>query len=182
MGEERREFEVLPAGEMQQKYGLYAENYRPVRLDPAEVPSDLRDLIPWAERFGVSCDITRHDVGEKTSQQDKDALSDALRGRHARINEWLNASLPLDGSIGQPSVAENAFLCMCVFELEENGGPGLAGAPGWYRDKLNERYRQATRERFFRESNGRPCPKCGKALRTSKAQQCFACGWTRRSG
>ena len=109
------------------QYGMYAENNRPLRLDPSKVPPDLHDLIPWAERFGVSCDITRHDLGERTSQQDKDALSNVLRGRHARINEWTYASLPLDGSLPEVTDEENAFTCMCVFEQEENGGPGPGG-------------------------------------------------------
>jgi hypothetical protein len=178
---EPHEFEILPAAEMQRKYGMYAENCSPIHLDPFEVPTDLQDLIPWAERFGISCDITRHDLGYKTSQEDKDALSNAIRGRHARINDWLNDSLTLDGRSRELSEAEYRFLLMCVFELEENGGPGLAGAPEWYVEKQNQRHAQATRERFSRASNGPACPMCGKQLRTLKAQQCFACGWSART-
>src|SRR5262245_29594066 len=106
MTDKRHEFVILPAGEMQRKYGMYAENYQPQPIDPAEVPPDLHDLIPWAERFGVGCDLTRHDVGAKTPQQDKNALSDALRGRHARIAGWLNSLLPEDGSRRKPTHAE----------------------------------------------------------------------------
>src|SRR5690606_2213101 len=124
--------------------------------------------------------ITRHDVGDKTSQEDKDALSAALRGRHDRIKEWMNESLPLDGSERSWSDAQYAFYCMCVFEVEENHGPGLAGPPAWYREKQKELFREMTRQRFLQESNGPPCPGCGSRLRTPKAQQCFTCGWSRR--
>jgi hypothetical protein len=171
--DEPREFEILPAAEMQRKYGLYAENYPPIHIDPADVPGDLHDLIPLAERFGVTCDITRHDLGDRTSQADKDDLTRRLRGRHDRINEWLN-TLP----IGTPNQAAGRFTAMCLFELEENAGPGLKGDP----QRARAFAEQARRDHFDEQANapkhhaGPPCPKCGQPLRTAKARQCFRCG------
>lgn len=173
MPDDRREFEIGPAGEMQKKYGWYAENHPAIRIDPSEVPKDLRDLIPLAQRFGITCDVTRHDLGEKTSQADKDELSRQLRGRHDRINDWLN-SLAFDS--GNRAAAH--FTAMCVFELEENNGPGLKGDPV-RAEKLREEMR---RDHFARiasapkNNQGPPCPRCGRPLRTAKAQQCFHCG------
>ena len=63
MNEPGGEFEILPAAEMQHKYELYAEKVPSIRIDPAEVPPDLGNLIPLAERFGVTFDLTRHDLG-----------------------------------------------------------------------------------------------------------------------
>jgi len=67
---------------------------------------------------------------------------------------------------------------MCVFELEENNGPGLKGDPVFAREFAEK----VKRDHFERQANapkngqGPPCPKCGQPLRTAKAQQCFKCG------
>jgi hypothetical protein len=130
-------------------------------------------LIPLAEKFGVSCDVTRHDLGSKTSQADKDALSLALRGRHDRISSWLN-----ELGIGHCNQAAGHFLSMCIFELEENDGPGINGDPE-YAKQFAERVK---RDHFVRQATasknnqGPPCPTCGQPLRTAKARQCFKCG------
>lgn len=176
MHEEPHEFEILPADEMQRKYGLYAENRTKVKIDPSDVPVDLRELIPFAEKFGVICDITRHDLGGKVTQKEKDELSDALRGKHARINEWLNSFHPADGSISDiDNPATSYFVAMCVFEVEENQGPGLAGDPAYAaKRKLRRKEEDLIRRRNAR--NGPPCRKCGEPLRTPLAKRCFECG------
>ncbi len=46
------DYEVLRAGEMRAKYGLYAENRPTIRLDPANVPEPLRHLVPLASSSG----------------------------------------------------------------------------------------------------------------------------------
>lgn len=117
------DFEILPAGEMQEKYQLYAENRPSISLDTRKVPEKLRHLIPLAEKFGVGCDITRHDLGSKTSTQEKQNLSAALKDWHAYIAKWIN---DWDDPMTFPPEAY-AFMQMCVFEMEESGGPGLPG-------------------------------------------------------
>lgn len=117
------EFEILPAGEMQRKYSMYAENRPQISLDPENVPERLRHLIPLAEKFGVSCDITRHDLGYETSDEEKRQLGAALAGWHRDIAKWLN-----DWEFPMPLPNEAyVFMQMCVFEMEECGGPGLPG-------------------------------------------------------
>jgi hypothetical protein len=173
VADERREFEILPVDQMQREYGFYAENYPPIHIDPAEVPPDLHDLIPLAERYGITCDITRHDLGDKTSQADKDALSLHLRGRHDRINEWLNSL-----GLRNDNNASPHFIAMCVFESEENDGPGLKGDPVFAKAFAEK----VKRDHFERQANhprnnqGPPCPTCGQPLRTAKARQCLKCG------
>ena len=51
--------EILPSKQMQEKYGLYAENRPDIKIDPMQVPENLRDLIPMAQKWGVSDDIIR---------------------------------------------------------------------------------------------------------------------------
>ena len=173
MADDWEKFEVGPAAELQKKHGLYIENYPPIHIDPADVPPDLRDLIPLAERFGIQCDITRHDLGDKTSQADKDELTRRLRGRHDRINDWLNSLGLQSGNEASPH-----FIAMCVFELEENNGPGLKGDPVFAREFAEKMKRDHSERQTNAPKNnqGPPCPKCGQPLRTARAQQCFQCG------
>src|SRR5688572_15277885 len=71
--------EVLPAGEMQERYGLTAENRPVIKLDPNKVPADLRDLIPHAGKWGIGDDILRGDFQNKATEAEKQALQAALK-------------------------------------------------------------------------------------------------------
>ena len=176
MTDKSNEYEVSTGAELQRKYGLYAERRAVVRINPNDVPEDLRDLITLAEFFGVICDITRHDLGQKTTQKEKDDLTEALRGRHDRINEWLNSYFPEDGSMPvETNPATAYFGAMCTFELEENNGPGLGGNPEWYA-KAKLRWKSEDLERRRSVRSGPPCKNCGEPLRTAQARRCFDCG------
>jgi hypothetical protein len=82
---------ILPARELQRRYGLYAENRPVIRLDPENVPSSLRDLIPLAETWGIGDDIMRLDFEEKASDAAKRALVSSLGGRIPDVQEWLRS-------------------------------------------------------------------------------------------
>jgi hypothetical protein len=86
-----RHGEILPAGEMQRKYGLYVEQYRPPKLDPAQVPRQLRDLLPLATKWGIGDDIIRNDLQAKVAEREKRELQEALKGRTNAINNWLDS-------------------------------------------------------------------------------------------
>ncbi len=85
-------FEVLPAGEMRAKYGLTAENRPTIRLNPANVPEELRPLIPLAERFGVSDDLIRTDIVAKSSPVELAAMRAAIAAHDGALDEWLAGS------------------------------------------------------------------------------------------
>ena len=76
------EFAVGPDDEMKQRFGWTAENWRPPILQAAVVPEGLRDLVPLAQRWGVTCDVTRHDVAAKARDAELAELSEGLRGRY----------------------------------------------------------------------------------------------------
>jgi hypothetical protein len=86
--------EIRPADEMKAKHGLTAEHRLVIHLDPAKVPSDLRDLVPYAEKWGIGDDIIRDNFQTKASVVEKQDLARAIAGRNSRITQWLN---------GQPS-------------------------------------------------------------------------------
>lgn len=81
--------EVLPAGVMRRKYGLYAENRPAIKLNPARVPEPLRSLIPLAEKFGISDDLIREDLFAKTSKAELERLKRMLAQYNDKFDEWL---------------------------------------------------------------------------------------------
>jgi hypothetical protein len=107
--------EILPAGEMQEKYGLVAENRPVIQLDSSKVPADLQDLIPHAEKWGIGDDIIRGDFQAKATDSDKQALQAALKGRNARITAWLD-----EQGTGEMSEEAAAFMYMQM-GLDEMG-------------------------------------------------------------
>jgi hypothetical protein len=82
---------ILPARELQERYGLYAENRPTIRLDPLRVPAGLRDLVPLAETWGIGDDIIRLDFEEKASPEAKRELLAAVGGRVDQVEEWLRS-------------------------------------------------------------------------------------------
>jgi hypothetical protein len=80
--------------ELQEKYNLYAENRPNIKLDSNNVPENLRDLIPYAEKWGISDDIIRSDFQKKASKEEKLEFKKKISGRVDQINEWLDTSFP----------------------------------------------------------------------------------------
>jgi hypothetical protein len=118
---ENHEFEVGSVREMQDKFGWTAENWSPPELQLDKIPKELHDLVPWVLRFGVACDVTRHDVASKASDEEFSRLADALCGCHDQIEDFLYDS---DSSDAQ-SDEQYHFGRLLIFESEECGGPGI---------------------------------------------------------
>jgi hypothetical protein len=86
-----------------------------INLDPAKVPRDLRDLIPFAEEWGIGDDVIRAHVEEAASDLDKERFSQALGGRTARVTEWLD-------SFGMELMSDEAATYMYMLSaLDEMG-------------------------------------------------------------
>jgi hypothetical protein len=81
--------DITSASDLQQQFGLYAENRPILNLDPANVPADLRHLVPLAEKWGVGDDIIRNDLVNKSSIAEKREAHDAIYAPFGRITEWL---------------------------------------------------------------------------------------------
>lgn len=83
-----------PASEMQEKYGWYAENRPIFRIDPREVPLSLHDMIPYAEKFAVRCDVTRSDFYDKLPKKELAEFARVIDARRPEIEEWLDSHGP----------------------------------------------------------------------------------------
>ena len=107
--------EVSP-GPGQDEGGAASVEDRPeIRIDPDNVPADLRDLIPIAEEWGIGDDVIRGDYGERASDAQKQRFKAALTGRTARVTEWLD-------SFGADAMSEEAGAFMYMLEaLDEMG-------------------------------------------------------------
>jgi hypothetical protein len=82
--------EIAPAHVLQAAYGLYAANRPPTRVDRAEVPEHLQDLIPFAEQWGIGDDILRSDALKVASAADKARLLRAIDvSRRAELWTWI---------------------------------------------------------------------------------------------
>ena len=107
--------EVLPAGELRDRTGASVEEYAQVEIDPANVPEDLRDLIPIARQWGIGDDVIRGDYGDSASEEERQRFKAALTGRTARVTEWLD-------SFGTELMSEEAGVFMYMLEaLDEQG-------------------------------------------------------------
>jgi hypothetical protein len=82
---------TVPASRLQKELGLYAENWGPVALDPAQVSADLRNLIPYAQKWGIGDASIRNDLIDKATAAEKQEFHDALYESDARVTEWLNS-------------------------------------------------------------------------------------------
>jgi hypothetical protein len=160
------EFDIGPAAELQKKYGWYVENWVPQTLDPAIVPKELHDLIPLAARWGISCDITRHDAGEKASAEELADVGRLLKGRHDQIYDFLYA----DHRNEIPDEA-SAFQYLLVFEMEEAGGPGIPGLLDYRIRKFKMSPNAITKQALRRACDEMSSLDCvfGKSLAEAKA-------------
>ncbi len=108
--EKNDRFEIAPAGQLQKKYGLYAENAPELHLDAAKVPKNLRHLIPLAEKFGVSDDIMRLDLMKKTPKAELKELQKVVMQHEELLLEWLAGSAADQKTFSDEYIAFSAML------------------------------------------------------------------------
>ncbi len=75
------------------------------RLDSAKVPADLRDLVPFAQRWGIGDDVGRSERIQNATAAERSELRAAFGPRQARITAWLD-------SFGQGVMPEEAAAFM----------------------------------------------------------------------
>ncbi len=87
--------DINPAYVQRDEYGFNAENRPKIVVDPSEVPAHLVPLIPYVERWGIPCDVTRGDYFDKQPEEDIAEFYYAVEPHAPATNEWLD-SLPED--------------------------------------------------------------------------------------
>ncbi|MBC7975525.1 MAG: hypothetical protein H7138_11125 [Myxococcales bacterium] len=61
------------------------------RLDPEQVPPDLRQLVPLAERWGIGDDVERIAKVDSATPAEREELRAAVEPLHSRITAWLDS-------------------------------------------------------------------------------------------
>jgi hypothetical protein len=87
--------DIYPAHVLRDEYGFNAENRPTIKVNPIEVPEHLLLLIPFVERWGIPCDVTRGDYFDKQPKEDIAEFYNAVLPFKAAANQWLD-SLPED--------------------------------------------------------------------------------------
>ena len=83
--------DVHPAHVLRDAYGFNAENRPTIVVDSAEVPEYLVSLIPYVERWGIPCDVTRGDYFDKQSNKDIAEFYYAVEPLATAANDWLDS-------------------------------------------------------------------------------------------
>ena len=84
-----------------------------VRLNPQQVPEDLRHLVPLAERWGIGDDVERNEKVDRATPAEREELRTAVDPVHARITAWLD-------TFGQGTMSDEAAAFMYMqLALEE---------------------------------------------------------------
>jgi hypothetical protein len=95
----------LSACSERQGSGGFGSSEAVARLDSAKVPADLRDLVPFAQRWGIGDDVARSERVRKATAAERSELRAAFAPRQARITAWLD-------SFGQGAMPDEAAAFM----------------------------------------------------------------------
>lgn len=83
--------DVYPAHVLRDEYGMNAANRPTIVVREEEVPAALRHLIPYAERWAISCDVTRGDYFDHQPETDVAAFWHEVLPHVDAVNQWLDA-------------------------------------------------------------------------------------------
>jgi hypothetical protein len=93
-------------------------------LDPANVPLDLRPLLPIARHWGIGCDAIRGVVVDSAGEAEKVAFAHAVNPHNARITAWLDSmteGYPMSDEAAAFMYMQVALTDMGLYREEEPG-------------------------------------------------------------
>lgn len=84
-------YDVYPSHVFRDEYGMNAENRPYFKVIVEDVPIELRELIPFVERWAIPCDVTRGDYFEKQPEEDIADFYYKVLPFTDQIETWLDA-------------------------------------------------------------------------------------------
>jgi hypothetical protein len=88
-------YDIVTTRDAQELHGCNAEHRPVILVEPSEVPEHLQALIPYAERWAIPCDPTRHDYFDKQPEADITEFYFSVEPHRDLVREWLD-SQPYD--------------------------------------------------------------------------------------
>lgn len=82
--------DIYPAYILRDEYGMNAGNRPTIVVDPADVPEEFHALIPYVERWAISCDVTRGDYFDQQPEEDIAEFWETVLPYVEAINDWLD--------------------------------------------------------------------------------------------
>src|SRR5687768_1128291 len=64
---------------------------RAAQLDTTQIPAELRPLAPLAAEWGIGDDVERGERVDRSTEEERQALRDAVLPHDDRINAWLDS-------------------------------------------------------------------------------------------
>lgn len=83
--------DVLPGHVLRDEHGFNADHRPAIVVDAAEVPEDLKPLIPHVERWAIPCDVTRGDVFQQEGSEAVASFYEEVNPHLAAVNGWLDS-------------------------------------------------------------------------------------------
>jgi hypothetical protein len=84
----KAEFVPLSREDLRQRYGDFYNNHTGT-IDPMQVPIELRDLIPYAELWGIGDDFERDRLVEASGHEAREDLQSIFATRSKMFDDWL---------------------------------------------------------------------------------------------
>ena len=128
--DEIRQYDVRTNAEWQ-RLGFTAENRSTISVTLSVVPETFRHLIPFVERWAISCDVTRGDYFSKQPQSDVDAFYQTVLSHLDALNQWVDTPPRTDAKLN--------FLIMLKAHCEATPPPSPEEIAETHRSRAAER-------------------------------------------
>jgi hypothetical protein len=108
---------VASGRELMEAFGLTAENRPTIKLNPKNVPNELRPLIPYAEEWGIDDDLIRADVIRKAPPETLNDLVFTVAKYKESLYNWLGGP---EAYLDEHTDEYNTFSAMMMAFEEAN--------------------------------------------------------------
>ena len=110
-----KEYNVYTINELQTKYKHNGEYRDFPKCKLQDVPSSLRPIVKYANKWAIRCDASRHAMFENEGDNEITAFFLAVNPYSEKINEWLHG-LPNDVGCWSESAVNFLYLLKALSE------------------------------------------------------------------